>query len=340
MDKKGISDKISKTAGEISAVASVVSQKTKEVAKGATSKTQEFTENVGIIAKDTSEKTKVAAKELAVKSKDTLVKSKQVVFDAVDQNGDGEIGIEDVIIMGLKVPGIGIDREDFLKKQFFKNHPEEQIRDAIQNTPAHAKIAPTEIDKIANEVIKEERYKVSGISAALSAPGGVAMVATVPADIAQYYGYMLRAAQELMYLYGFPQIDLEEKGRKFDSETLNVLTICMGVMYGAAGANAAIKSLANALAKGVEKQLLKKALTKGAIYPMVKSISKWFGLHMTKQVFAGAFKTAIPIIGGVIGGGLTFATFKPCCDKLKVSLEDTMLSNPEGHIVTEDEVLI
>lgn len=171
-------------------------------------------------------------------------------------------------------------------------------------------------------------------------PGGVAMVATIPADIAQYYGYMLRATQKLMYLYGFPEIDLEEKGQTFDTETLNVLIVCMGVMYGAAGANNALKAMAKALAAGVEKQLLRKALTKGTIYPIVKSISKWFSVKMTKEVFAGFFKKAIPVVGGVIGGGITFLSFKPCCDKLKASLQNTMLSNPNYRPDEEDDDLI
>ena len=82
-----------------------------------------------------------------------------------------------------------------------------------------------DIDKIADEVIKYERNCVSGISAALGMPGEVTMAATIPADIAQYYGYMLRATQKLMYLYGFPEIDVSEKNCKFDSETLNILVL-------------------------------------------------------------------------------------------------------------------
>ena len=108
------------------------------------------------------------------------------------------------------------------------------------------------IDKIADEVIKHERNCVSGISAALGMPGGVAMAATIPADIAQYYGYMLRATQKLMYLYGFPAINLDEKDQTFDSETMNTLIICLGVMYGVAGANNALKAMAKALATGVK----------------------------------------------------------------------------------------
>lgn len=281
------------------------------------------------------------AKQTFDKSTEVAIKTKQAVVDAIDQNGDGEIDIEDIIILGLKTPGVRIKRADFLQKELFKKYPQEVIDDAIANNPAHAGITSEEMDAIADEVIKFERNCVSGISAALGMPGGVALAATIPADIAQYYGYMLRATQKLLYLYGFPEIDTEEKGQKFDSETLNILTVCLGVMYGAAGANNAIKAMAKALGTGVEKQLLNKALTKGTIYPIVKSISKWFGQKMTKEIFAGFFKKAIPVIGGVVGGGLTFATFKPCCDKLKGSLQDTLLSNP-NHVATaeEDELVI
>lgn len=114
----------------------------------------------------------------------------------------------------------------------------------------------------------------------------------------------------------------------------------MGVMYGAAGANKAIKGMARALANGVEKQLMKKALTKGTIYPIVKSVSRWFGVKMTKDVFAGFFKKAIPVLGGAIGGGLTFITFKPCCVKLKNSLRDTSLSNPNVEESDKDDAVI
>ena len=48
------------------------------------------------------------------------------------------------------------------------------------------------------------------------------MPATIPADIAQYYGYMLRTAQKLMYLYGFPQIDLTDEGNNVTCYTFGV----------------------------------------------------------------------------------------------------------------------
>ncbi len=271
---------------------------------------------------------------------EVAAKGKQSVVNTVDLNGSGTIDIEDFIIMGLRMPGISVNREAFLRTELKRSFPDEVIDEAVKHNPAHAGIPVDSINKIADSVIAYERNCVSGISMALGMPGGFAMAATIPTDIAQFYGFMLRAAQKLLYLYGFPQINTNERNQVFDSETLNMLTLCLGVMYGVAGANKALVGIANALARGVEKHLLQKALTKGTIYPIVKNVAKWFGQKMTKQVFAGFFKKSIPIIGGVIGGSITYLSFKPCCDKLRDSLNDTILSNPDGKAAIETELVI
>lgn len=280
--------------------------------------------------KNVIENTGNEVKKAVSKGKDIVFDSKDKVFDALDINKDGRVDTEDIIILGLRIPGVHIDREEFLRKQFMKNYANDVIQDAVKFNPAHAGITVEEIDNIADQVIQYERNCVSGISLALGAPGGVAMVATLPADIAQYYGYMLRAIQKLLYLYGFPEINVEN-GVNIDDETMNLITLCLGVMYGVEGSVASIKILSNALGKGVEKKLLQKALTKGTFYPIVKKISRWFSLCMTKQVFAGFFRKAIPVVGGVVGGGITYLSFKPCCDNLKKSLQDTALCNPSSR---------
>ena len=277
--------------------------------------------------------------KLGEKAKDTLIASKEKVAEALDVNNDGKIDVQDIIIIALKTPGVNINRADFLEKQFMKNYPQEVIQDAIKFNPAHAGITVEEIDKIADQVIQYERNCVSGISLALGMPGGVAMAATLPTDIAQFYGYMLRAIQKLLYLYGFPEINVEN-GINIDNETMNIIILCLGVMYGVKGATASLKMLSAALGKGVEKKLLTKALTKGTFYTMVKKIAKWFSVNMTKQIFAGFFKKAIPVVGGVIGGGITYLSFKPCCDNLKKSLQDTLLSNPDTKEKFDDLAII
>lgn len=279
-------------------------------------------------------KTMASLKDALVKVKDSTVSK---ATEALDANGDGTIDIQDVIILAVKTPGVHVARDSFLRKELYKNHPAEVIEDAIARTPALAGISAEEIDKIADEVIKFERNCVSGISAVLGMPGGAAMAATIPADIVQYYGYTLRAIQKLLYLYGFPEIDTDEEGIFLDSETINRIIICLGVMNGVAGANNAIKALAQALAKGVEKKLLSAALTKGTFYPILKSTLKWFGVKLTKEIFAKSVKNVIPVVGGVVGGGITFLSFKPCCLRLKAALTDTMLSNPNHVSSTEEE---
>lgn len=273
------------------------------------------------------------------KPKETVDAIKSTTLSVIDQNGDGEIGIDDIIIAAVKTPGIGISRNAFLQKEFFKYYPEDIVNKAILSTPLEAGVDPEVIDKIADDVIKYERNCVSGISAALGAPGGAAMVATVPADIIQYYGYMLRTTQKLLYLYGFPELETDNGELKLDSATTNEIILCLGIMNGVAGANNAIKAMAHALGNGVQKQLMNKALTKGTIYPIVKSVTKWFGITLNKTIFTGAIKKAIPVVGGIVGGGITFVSFKPCCIRLKDVLKDTRLSNP-NYKPTKEELKV
>ena len=54
---------------------------------------------------------------------------------------------------------------------------------------------------------------------------------------------------------------------------------------------------------------------------------------------SGIAQKSIPVVGGIIGGSITYVSFKPCCEKLKKSLQDTLLSNPD-HIETNEEKII
>ncbi len=276
--------------------------------------------------------------EETAKKQSAVEKAKLAAINAIDENGNGKIDLEDVIIKGLKTPGIKINRAEFLAKTLKKRFPQETIDAAIAESPMRANIAQAEINKMANEAINFERTCVSGISAALSAPGGVAMVATVPADLMQYYAYLLRMAQKLLYLYGFPQIDTEETGEKFDDGTMNTLILCFGVMYGVAGANKALLTVARALGAGLSKKFMQTAVTKGTIYPVLKAVLKCFNVKLTKQLASKAINHSLPVIGGVIGGGITFFSFKSCGEKLKKTLRDTYLSNPDYQPPFEDKV--
>ena len=57
--------------------------------------------------------------------------AKDSMVDAMDANGNGEFDIEDLIIYGLKIPGIHVDRGNFLRKEFMKRYSQDVIDDAV-----------------------------------------------------------------------------------------------------------------------------------------------------------------------------------------------------------------
>ena len=112
-----------------------------------------FSENASDLVKDVGKFTT----NVSNKAKVVINNTKESIINGIDENGDGQIDIEDIIIKGLRVPGIRINRNDFLQNELYKNYSQDVIGDAIANNPAHAKIPSEEIDKIAEEVIKFER---------------------------------------------------------------------------------------------------------------------------------------------------------------------------------------
>jgi len=63
---------------------------------------------------------KKITENISEKQKEMVTKSKDKVVTTMDANGDGHVDIEDVIILGLRTPGIRISRNEFLRKEFMK----------------------------------------------------------------------------------------------------------------------------------------------------------------------------------------------------------------------------
>lgn len=258
------------------------------------------------------------------KTENALAKAKKAVVDTVSN-----INAEDIVQQAMKLPIINVNREKFLYKELIKYYPKDTVNLAIKKNPAYAGIEKERINEISKQIINYETNKVSAISFAAGMPGGFAMAATVPADIAQYFAYMIRVMQKLAYLYGFEDFELNEES--ISDDTMNQIMVFLGVMFGVQGANAGVKKIAEAAAKKVSKSLAQKALTKGTIYPIVKKIAQAVGIKITKQIFAESVSKVVPVIGGIVTGGLSYATFKPCAQKLKNSFKDLYLCNPQYY---------
>lgn len=242
-----------------------------------------------------------------------------------------------VLLAAAKLPGVRINREAYLRSALARHCSEDDIRRAVEETPAAAGITVEVLDKVANDSIRYETAKVSALSAAAGIPGILALPATVPADVAQYFGHMVRIAQKLAYLYNWPDL-FSDEGDDVDDATMGVLTLFFGVMFGTQTANAAVGKVAGMMAEQVAKKLPQKALTKGVIYPIVKKVAAYLGVQMTKQSFAKSVSKAIPVVGAVVSGGLTLATYLPMAKRLKKHLASLPLAEP-SHRVMDGEVV-
>lgn len=225
-----------------------------------------------------------------------------------------------VMSAAMAIPGVKVDRELFLRGELRPYCTKEQREKALVN-PVEV-ISKDRIEALANACINNHTAKVTAISAAAGIPGGLAMAATIPGDMAQYYWHTFVLAQKLAYLYGIP--DLRDEDGNLSETAQDMLTLFVGVMMGAAAANNVIKNLSKAFAEQVVKRLPQQALTKTVYYPIIKQVAKWIGVNLTKGSFAKGVGKAIPILGGVISGALTYASFRPSAKRLQKKLQEQM----------------
>lgn len=286
-----------------------------------------------IAKKSSGEITKETLNSVSNAANISVKKVKEVAGQTKDKIQN--IKPEDVLSQAIKVPSVRIDRKSFLIKELQKYCPDEQVFKAIETNPAKAGIPREKINEIADYVIDYETNKVSIVSFASGLPGGLAMIATIPADTLQYFGFMMRVMQKLAYLYGFSDFELSEN--EISDETMNLMLLFFGVMFGINGANQGIKIVAETTSKKISKSLAQKALTQTAYYPIVKKVATALGFKMSKDVFAKGVSKVVPVIGGVVSGGVTYLTFKPCAKKLKDTLKVLRLSDSEYYKETLNE---
>lgn len=235
---------------------------------------------------------------------------------------DNKINVENTLSAACKLPYCNINREMFLTKQLSGKISQAKLADALEYGTINAGIPIHILNDIADGAIGLETTKATTLSTAAGIPGGFAMIGTIPADLAQFYAHVFRIAQKLAYIYGYKEIDLSDA-------TQNILMIFLGVMFGVNAATAALAKLAAANAAKIGARVAGKPLTKFAIYNIAKKILAWVGVKLTKDGVGKAVAKAVPIVGGIVSGGLTVATFLPMANKLKKQLSKFATMSPE-----------
>ncbi|MEH6953851.1 SHOCT domain-containing protein [Neobacillus drentensis] len=227
-----------------------------------------------------------------------------------------------ILTNALKVPGVKVNRTEFLSKALHEYVSYNDLVVVLENGPIEAGVNVNTLDKVAKSLIEKRTLQSSGASFAAGIPGGLAMAATIPADTLQFYGVSLRLAQELAYLFGYE--DLWDDERIDGERVRGELTLFLGVMFGVGGTASALKVLSSKVAQQVLKKLPQKALMKTIYYPIIKKVAATIGVKITKKTFAQGISKAIPLIGGVISGGLTYASMKPMGTRLRNTLFESV----------------
>lgn len=241
--------------------------------------------------------------------------------------GEAEEWALSAIRQAARLPMVRIKRDEFLRSAFAQFVTAEQIENAVATTPALAGIESKVIDRVATSYINSEARRVAGLSFLAGLPGGFALAAAVPADVAQYFAHLMRIEQQLAYLYGWDSF-LSEDGQ-VSEETISRLIVLMGVMLGVSGAEGAVRAATRTMAQhGMVKYARRRAVLQTIDQPVMNAVLGFIGKKLGEQAtkkFAGKI---IPIAGGVISGGMTYMSFKPSANRLRDYLQTLPAAQP------------
>lgn len=246
-----------------------------------------------------------------------------------------DVMLEEVIAKAIQIPGVKVDRNKFLAENF--SSKVDMLEEIIKDGPVSSSVSRAEINDMADKLIIKRTSQSSFASFATGIPGGLAMAATIPADILQFFGMSLRLAQELSYLYGAD--DLWQNGQVDDEKIKNQLILYCGVMFGVSSAVSGVRVLSTQLAKTALKKIPQKALTKTFWYPIIKKTCSFVGYTLTKKTFASGVSKAIPVIGGVISGTINFASMMPMATRLNETLDKAIFDYSEEEFNNDINVL-
>jgi hypothetical protein len=220
----------------------------------------------------------------------------------------------------LKLPGAKVDRRIFLDNEFSGYCGSETMRHIEEIGTRRAEVPEAVMDKVAARIIGSQTFSVTALSFVSGLPGGLAMLGTVPVDLAQYYYNLVVTAQKLAYIYGWPELE----GDKPDTLP-SMLTVFIGIMTGAVAADRELVSLSQELKGEVVKKLSRLTLAKVGILVLAKHAAGILGARLFWQGYTGLAARAVPLIGGCVSGGITLMTFLPMATTLKNELRKVII---------------
>jgi len=237
----------------------------------------------------------------------------------------------------LAIPGVTVDRTAYLNSTLKGCLTPKAMEQAIAERPPLVLDRRT-LSEISGAAITYHTATVTTLSTITGLPGGPALIASIPADLAQYYYHVFVLAQKMAYLYGFPDLR-DEKGRLSEDAT-DLFTLFVGIMMGAKQADDVLRDISRDLAVQIVKKMPQKVLTRTIYYPIVRQVTKRIGIDLSKSSFTKTFGRFIPLLGGLVSGSITYATFHSGALRLQKALNkqtDLLGRNPLPALEAEAE---
>ncbi len=235
---------------------------------------------------------------------------------------------ENMVASAIKIPGVKVNRTEFLT-EMFENHVFD-LQEILELGPVQANCPKEILERMAEDVIAKRTSQSTLVSFATGIPGGLAMAATIPADTLQFFGVALRMAQEISYLYGGK--DLWTDGDVDNELVRSQLILYVGVMFGVADASAVVRLLYAQIAQQALMVIPEKVFPRVILYPLVKQIGKRIGIKVSKAAATKGISKVVPLVGGLISGGMTYATMKPMGKRLAKTLHEVNFEYSEEQI--------
>lgn len=249
----------------------------------------------------------------------------------MSQSSEDNLSAKTLATVGAlaKLPVVRVNREAFLRKHFGAS----PHLDTILESGPQVVFSIESLKKKADSLIRDALTKATVASFVAGLPGNpVAATALGGADVAQYFGFAINLAQQLAYLFG--EDDLFEGGGELSEAAQARVIGYLGVMFGAAQAGALIVTTSRTVGPNVGKKVAGRALTKTAWYPLLKKVGAQVGKKITKESIGKTVTKAVPFVGGVVSGGLTYVTFGPMGRRLA----DTLARHVNGEFDDELEL--
>ena len=102
-----------------------------------------------------------------------------------DEVKNTNLSLTEVIGAAIQLPGVKVNREDFLRMQF-KKESLDKVAQIVEVGPVCADCGRDELRRMGTRIINDKTMLSTAASFATGLPGGLTMAADIPADLMQF----------------------------------------------------------------------------------------------------------------------------------------------------------